>query len=201
MEFNSFDFIALFLCSSIFGLLFSLWSKTELITDREIILLVTVFSAVVIGLLARINATRALTNFLTDNVGEVHKKQLRDLDEAHRRHIASVKLESHREHLRLQGDVNNAALKFDRLYNEHDYISSMYQEQMQYTEEQEDRIRYLEKKLQEFGQSTPMTRTPFSAPPSQISFSPPPRRQQSNEILRHTASASPLGQVLEAEDE
>ncbi|CAN9085585.1 unnamed protein product [Alternaria sp. RS040] len=201
MEFNSFDFIALFLCSSIFGLLFSLWSKTELITDREIILLVTVFSAVVIGLLARINATRALTNFLTDNVGEVHEKQLRDLDEAHHRHIASVKLESHREHLRLQGDVNNAALRFDRLYNEHNYISSMYQEQMQYTEEQEDRIQYLEKKLQEFGQSTPMTRTPFSAPPSQISFSPPPRRQQSNEILRHTASASPLGQALEAEDE
>ncbi|RYN41967.1 hypothetical protein AA0112_g1641 [Alternaria arborescens] len=201
MEFNSFDFIALFLCSSIFGLLFSLWSKTELITDREIILLVTVFSAVVIGLLARINATRALTNFLTDNLGEVHEKQLRDIDEAHRCYIASVKLENHREHLRLQGDVNNAALKFDRLYNEHDYISSMYQEQMQYKEEQEDRIRYLEKKLQEFGQSTPMTRTPFSAPPSQISFSPPPRRQQSNEILRYTASASPLGQVLEAEDE
>ncbi|CAN9087043.1 unnamed protein product [Alternaria alternata] len=201
MEFNSFDFIALFLCSSIFGLLFSLWSKTELITDREIILLVTVSSAVVIGLLTRINATRALTNFLTDNIGEVHEKQLQDLDEAHRRHIASVKLESYREHLRLQGDINNAALKFDRLYHEHDYISSMYQEQMQYTEEQEDRNRYLEKKLQEFGQSTPMTRTPFSAPPSQISFSPPPRRQQSNEILRHTASASPLGQVLEAEDE
>lgn len=154
-----------------------------------------------IGLLARINATRALTNFLTDNLGEVHEKQLRDIDEAHRRYIASVKLENHREHLRLQGDVNNAALKFDRLYNEHDYISSMYQEQMQYKEEQEDRIRYLEKKLQEFGQSTPMTRTPFSAPPSQISFSPPPRRQQSNEILRYTASASPLGQVLEAEDE
>lgn len=97
--------------------------------------MVTVFSAVVIGLLARINATRALTNFLTDNLGEVHEKQLRDIDEAHRSHIASVKLENHREHLRLQGDVNNAALKFDRLYNEHDCISSMYQEQMQYTEE------------------------------------------------------------------
>ncbi|KAL1800034.1 hypothetical protein ACET3X_000376 [Alternaria dauci] len=201
MEFNSFDFLAISLCSTIFGLLLGIWSKTMLITDREIFLLVAVFTAVAIGILARLSASRALTNFLTGNVSEVHEKQLRDLSEAHRRHIASVKLESHHEHLRLQGDVNNGALKFDRLYNEHDYISSMYQEQIQHVREQEDRIRYLETKLREFGQSTPDTRVPFSAPSSQISFSFPPRRQQSDEVPHPTTSASLLPQVPEVEDE
>lgn len=163
--------------------------------------MIAVFITVVIALLARLSTNRALTNFLTDNVGGVHEKQLRDLTEAHRRHIASLKHESNREHLRLRSDVNIAALKFDRLYNEHDYISSMYQEQMQHSQEQEDRIQYLEKKLQEFGQSTPATRAPFSAPPSQIRFSDPPRRQRPNDDFRFTTSAAPLTQVVETEDE
>lgn len=170
-------------------------------TDREITLLIAVFITVLIVLLARLSTNRALANFLTDNVGGVHEKQLRDLTEAHRRHVASLKHESNREHLRLRSDVNIAALKFDRLYNEHDYISSIYQEQMQHSQEQEDRILYLEKKLQESGQSTPSTRAPFSAPPSQISFSDPPRRQRPNDDFRFTTSVIPLAQVVETGDE
>ncbi len=112
-----------------------------------------------------------------------------------------MKHESSREILRLRSDVNNAALKFDRLYNEHDYISSMYQEQVRHTQEQEDRIEYLEKKLQEFGQSTPISRVPFSAPPSQITFSNPPRRERPNEVFHSIPLASPLAQVAEDQDE
>ncbi|KAG9192554.1 hypothetical protein G6011_11288 [Alternaria panax] len=201
MGFNNFELLAFFLCTSIFALLFSVWPKTKLITNREIMLLVSVFTAVAMGLLTHLFANRMLTNFLTDNVGEVHEKQLRDLAEAHRRQIASIKLESHREHLRIRGDLNNAALKFDRLYNEHDYIFGMFQEQMQHTQEQDDRIQYLEKKLQEFGQSTPVSHAPFSAPPSQIKFSFPPRRQRSDEALHSTTPANLLAQVVETEDE
>jgi TolA-binding protein len=163
--------------------------------------LVAVFAAVAIALLSRLSTSKALTQFLKNDVGGVHEKQLRDLTEAHRRHIAGMKHESSREILRLRSDVNNAALKFDRLYNEHDYISSMYQEQVRHTQEQEDRIEYLEKKLQEFGQSTPISRVPFSAPPSQITFSNPPRRERPNEVFHSIPLASPLAQVAEDQDE
>jgi hypothetical protein len=163
--------------------------------------LVAVVVTVGIAILARLSTNRALSSFLTDNVGGIHEKQLRDLTEAHRRHIASVKLESNRKHLRLCGDINKATLKFDRLYNEHDYISSMYQEQMRHTQEQEDRIEYLEKKLQEFGRSTPVTRAPFSAPPSQISFSNPPRRQRPDEVFYAPSVSSALAQLWEAGSE
>jgi hypothetical protein len=163
--------------------------------------LITVFVAVAIALFARLSTSKALIKFFANDVGGVHEKQLRDLTEAHRRHIASVKHENNRENLRLRGEINNAALKFDRLYNEHDYISSMYQEQMHHTQEREYRIEYLEKKLQEFGQSTPVTRAPFSAPPSQISFSIPPRRKRSDEAFKYIPVQGSLTQVIESKDE
>jgi hypothetical protein len=175
--------------------------QTDLITDREIILLIAVFVAVAIALLSRLSTNKALTQFLETDIGGVHEKQLRDLTEAHRRHVASIRHESNRENLRLRSDINNAALRFDRLYNEHDYISSMYREQMRHTQEQEDRIEYLEKKLREFGQSTPISHAPFSAPPSQITFSNPLRRERPNKVFFSIPVASPLTQVAEDEDE
>ncbi|KAI4697286.1 uncharacterized protein J4E84_000413 [Alternaria hordeiaustralica] len=201
MELNNFEFLAFFLCSSIFGLLSAVWTTTDLIGDREIILLIGVFVTVAIALLARLSTSKALTQFLTNDVGGVHEKQLRDLSEAHRRHVASVKHEGSRETLRLRNDINYAAMKFDRLCNEHDYMSSMYQQQMHHTQEQDDRIEYLEKKLQEFGQSTPVTRAPFSAPHSQISFSLPPRRQRFEEAFNYVPLKGSLSQVVESKDE
>ncbi|KAF1830062.1 hypothetical protein BDW02DRAFT_650911 [Decorospora gaudefroyi] len=201
MKLTSFQFFAFFLCSSLFGVLGSTWAKSDLITDREVTLLAAVFSVVLIAFLAPGSTDKAINDFLTKDVGRVHQKQLADLTEAHRRHVMALKTEHSKEHFRLYADLNHARTKFDRLYAEHDYLSSMLQDQMRSGQEQEDRINYLEKKLQEFGQSSPVTRTPLSAPASQLIFSNPPRRQRSELSPRSPFAPSPLSQVVKAEEE
>lgn len=126
----------------------------------------------------------------------MHEKQLKDLTEAHCRRITGLKREHDREQLRLMNRLKDADLKFDYLWGEHDQISTLYQEQIRNNQEQEDRIQYLEKKLQEFGQTAPVARAPFSAPPTQITFLSPPRRNRFKEGLK-----TPLSKVVEVDDE
>ncbi|KAF1940433.1 hypothetical protein EJ02DRAFT_456059 [Clathrospora elynae] len=201
MKLNGFELFAFFLCSSLSGLLFSVWANTELINDREVTLLMVVFAAVVFALFVQLSTGRAINVYFSKDAGEVYKKQLADVKESHRRHLTTLKQDHHIEVHHLRSSLNTANAKYIRLHSEHDYMSSMYQDQMHATQEQEDRIHYLDKKLQEFGQSTPVNLAPFSAPPSQVSFSNPPRRRRSHSFSKSPATRSPLSQVVEAEEE
>lgn len=163
--------------------------------------MVAVFAAVVVVLLVQVSTNQALADFFTKDVSGVQEKQIQDLAEVHRRHTVALKSEHNREHARLLKQLNDANARFDRMYSEHEYMSTMYQEQVRSMQEQEDRLRYLEKRLQEFGQMTDTTRVPFSAPPTQISFMNPPRHQWFNEGHRWPGSTSPLTKVVEAENE
>lgn len=125
---------------------------------------------------------------------------LADVKEAHRRHVITLKYDHNTQVSQLQGSLRTANVKFDRLHHDYEWLSEMYQDQMRATQEQEDRLGYLEGKLQEFGQLTPVKRAPFSAPPTQINFSNPPRRSRDNAASKSGAKSSPLSQVLEAVD-
>ncbi|KAJ5024541.1 hypothetical protein PSV08DRAFT_378296 [Bipolaris maydis] len=202
MELTGFDLFALFLCSSIFGLLVSVWSKSELISGREMTLVVAVFVGVVAVLFTQFSTSRALADFLSKDVSSIHRKQLEDLTEAHGHHTAGLKSEHYGAHLRLLNKINDANARFDRIYNEYEQMSTKYQEQMRNMQEKEDRIRYLETRLGEFGQSrTSIARIPLSAPATQISFMKPPRGQRFNEGNRWPPWTGLLPRVVEAEDE
>ncbi|EUC29327.1 hypothetical protein COCCADRAFT_29578 [Bipolaris zeicola 26-R-13] len=198
MELTGFDLFALFLCSSIFGLLVS----SELISGREMTLVVAVFVAVVTMLFTQFSTSKVLADFLSKDVSSIHKKQLEDLTEAHGRHTAGLKSEHYGAHVRLLNKINDANARFDRIYHEYEQMSTRYQEQMRNMQEKEDRIQYLESKLGEFGQSrTNLARVPLSAPAPQISFMKPPRRQRFNEGSRWPPSRGLLPRVVEAENE
>ncbi|KAF5845407.1 hypothetical protein GGP41_003041 [Bipolaris sorokiniana] len=198
MELTGFDLFALFLCSSIFGLLVS----SELISGREMTLVMAVFVAVVAMLFTQFSTSKALADFLSEDVSSIHKKQLEDLAEAFGRHTVGLKSEHYSAHVRLLNKINDANVRFDRIYNEYEQMSTRYQEQMRNMQEKEDRIQYLETKLGEFGQSrTSIARVPLSAPATQISFVKPPRRQRFNEGNRWPPSTGLLPRVVEAENE
>jgi hypothetical protein len=137
----------------------------------------------------------ALLRYLARHKSEIENKQLDDVQEAHCRRIVTLRHLHHDEIRLLQGSLNTVSANFDRLNNEFSWMSTMYQDQMRMAQEQEDRLHYLESKLQEAGQRTPMARQPFSAPPSRIHFANPPRRSRS--VIRSPASGvpSPLAQV------
>jgi hypothetical protein len=136
-------------------------------------------------------------------INDVQDKQVADINEAHRRHIATLKYDHQTLVHELQGSLNTANVKFNRIYHDHDWMSGMYQEQFRLNQEQEDRITYLEGKLKEFGQLTPDLRTPFSAPATRIHFSVPPRRDHGGSPTSSSAMPNPLSQVeaVEAEEE
>jgi hypothetical protein len=135
---------------------------------------------------------QALLQYFSQHRTEIEQRQLTDLQEVHRRRILVLKSEHVQEIRHLQDSIHAANAKFDRTHAEHNWISGVYQDQMRTVQEQEDRIGYLERKLQEFGQNSPATLPPYSAPSSTIQFANPPRRLRSS-----TAAdlASPLAQV------
>jgi hypothetical protein len=135
------------------------------------------YAAVVLALLTKLSTDRTVKVFVNQDEHEIHEKLLADIKEGHRRHINMLKKDHAKAVLYLDTSLDKINFKYSQLHYEHDFISSLYQDQVRLNGEQEDRINYLEKKLQEFGQSTPITRAPFSAPPSKVTFSDPPRRQ------------------------
>jgi hypothetical protein len=160
-----------------------------MVTEREIMLVSALYVTVVIFLYIQQYNQDALVQYLSHHKSEIENRQVADLQEAHRRRILSLKTEHNFDKHQLQGSLNVAIAKFDRLNGEYDWMSDAYQDQIRSLQEQEDRINYLEVKLHELGQTSPTIRQPFSAPPSQIRFANPPRRQ-------HGAGApSPLNQV------
>jgi hypothetical protein len=137
----------------------------------------------------------ALLRYLAHHETEIENKQLDDLQEAHCRRVMTIKHLHHDEIHLLQGSLNTVSANFDRLNSEFSWMSNLYQDQMRMAQEQEDRLHYLESKFQEAGQRTPVTRQPFSAPPSRIQFANPPRRARSAMRSPATGVPSPLAQV------
>jgi cell division septum initiation protein DivIVA len=133
-----------------------------------------------------------LLQYFSQHHTEIEQRQLTDLQEVHRRRVLALKTEHHNEVRQLQGQIHAANAKVDRAHSEYNWMSDAYQDQMRTVQEQEDRVNYLERKLQEFGQNTATTIQPYSAPSSRIQFDNPPRRLRSRSA---TGLASPLAQV------
>ncbi|KAH7361310.1 hypothetical protein BKA66DRAFT_444696 [Pyrenochaeta sp. MPI-SDFR-AT-0127] len=200
MEINSFEIFTFFLCSTLFGMLLSLWGMASIIKDREVSLIVTLYAVVLFATLVQTSSKHSVTKLLARHTTEIQDKQVADIKEAHRRHVLTLKGDHQTQIHLLQGSINTANAKFDRLHHDYDWMSNMYRDQMRSAQEQEDRIAYLEMKIQESGQLTPNARAPFSAPPSRVQFSNPPRRDRFNPAMKSPALLSPLKQVVEAEE-
>lgn len=133
-----------------------------------------------------------ISDYFSRHQCEIEARQLGDLQEAHRRRILSLKSEHKNELHHFQGIIHFSNARSDRLEAEYDFITQAYQDQMRTVQEQEDRITYLERKLQETGQASPLTRQPYSAPSHQIQFAKPPRRSRGSIAA---GAPSPLSQV------
>ncbi|KAL6711751.1 Aminopeptidase Y [Coniothyrium glycines] len=201
MELNNFEVLSFWLCSMLSGIIVTFWTTTGFVTDRELLLIVALFAIVASSVVSTSSASRASRAFLSQHAGAVHEKQIEDLREAHRRHVAALKYEHQTLIRELQSSLDAANAKFDRVHRDYDWMSGMYQDKIRSAQEQEDRITYLEGKLQEFGQLTPAMHVPFSAPPSKVTFSVPPRRRLPEPWKWAPHCPSPLSQVVEPEAE
>jgi hypothetical protein len=130
----------------------------------------------------------ALLGYLAYHKTDIENKQLTDLQEAHHRRILSLKNQHNIVVHQLQGSLNTIKANLDCLNNEYDWLANMYQDQMRTAQEQEDRVTYLEGKLQESSQLTATMRQPFSAPPSRVQFANPPRRSRFDFTMKLTPS-------------
>ncbi|KAJ4339723.1 Aminopeptidase Y [Ascochyta clinopodiicola] len=199
MKFNNFQMLATILCSWLSGFIIGLWRLTPYITDREAGLLVALSVLIAMIVVHKHLNKDAVVTYLNRHVGEVHSLMLLDLQEFHRKRVATLKVNHNHTMREAHDEIHRLHAKFDRLNSEHDWISTMYQDQMRTNEEQEDRIAFLEVKLKEFGQLTPSASSaPFSAPASQINFANPPRRARDVVKASSPLSQTPLVQVQEA---
>ncbi|UPX20687.1 Aminopeptidase Y [Ascochyta rabiei] len=177
MKFNNFEVLTTILCSWLSGFLLGLWRLTPYITDREAGLLVALSVVVAMVIIHKHLNKNAVVAYLNRHVGEVQNTMLLDLQEFHRKRVATLKINHNQTMREAQDEIRRLHAKFDRLNSEYDWISTMYQDQMRTNQEQEDRIAFLEVKLKEFGQlKSSASSAPFSAPASQINFANPPRR-------------------------
>ncbi|KAH7382435.1 hypothetical protein DE146DRAFT_636610 [Phaeosphaeria sp. MPI-PUGE-AT-0046c] len=195
MKLNSYDMFALILCSRLCGIFVAVFNLTTLLTDKEIVLLVTINATVALLFSAMQLFKNDFSKYFSHHQYEIESRQLGDLQEAHRRRILGLKSEHKNDLNPFKGLVHRANARYLRLEGEYDWITTAYQDQMRTTQEQEDRIDYLQSKLQEIGQASPSTRQPYSAPPSQLQFAKPPRRSRGSIAA---GAPSPLSQVTGA---
>lgn len=155
-------------------------------TDRETGLAVTLVIVVVMVIIYK-----RIQNEMILALKGSHLKRLIAIESMY-----SQSLREARDQLRI------LEVKFDQLNGEHDWISSMYQDQMRASQEQDDRISFLETRLREFGQlNSEGSTAPFSAPASQIKFTNPPRRLRAAVGTSSPLAQSPPMQMQENDDE
>lgn len=176
--------------------------QTNLMTDREIILLTICHAILIITLSMRHNTKAAILTYLNQHATAIENKQIADLQALHRKYITQLKLAQNTQTQQLRQDLSDAQSDVERRDLENEWMTATYQDNMRLVQEQEDRIVYLEAKLQEYGQVTPATHQPYSAPASQIQFENPPRRgmRVGGTGLGGLGSVA-LEQVLEAQEE
>jgi hypothetical protein len=167
------------------------------VTDREMALTTAVYVAAVAFFYFQHFNKNVLLDYLVHHKTDIENKQLDELQEAHCRRILSLKNQHNIEVHQLRGNLSTINANLECVNSELSWLSSMYQDQMRTAQEQEDRVTYLEGKLQESGQLTPTTRQPFSAPPFQIQFANPPRRSRFGFAVKSptVGTSSPLPQV------
>jgi hypothetical protein len=165
-------------------------------------LVVALFATVsIVAICKRVSDDKTVAH-LNRHVDDVHTMAILNLQDAHRKHVITVKSANNQNMREAQNEIRRITLNFDRLNSEYDYISTMYQDQTRLNSEQEDRIDYLEKKLKEFrqpGSAAPIA--PFSAPASQIHFVNPPRRVRAAATASSPLSQEPMVQVPEVEED
>jgi hypothetical protein len=117
--------------------------------------------------------------------------RLREMERLHSHQLMALTWTHYNDVLQLQAKINTADNKYIRLSTDYDWLSTKYEDQTHLVQELEDRVAYLEGKLHEAGQTTPTTRQPYSAPPTQMEFTNPPHRSRASTIV----SPSPLSDV------
>ncbi|KAF2125191.1 hypothetical protein P153DRAFT_390040 [Dothidotthia symphoricarpi CBS 119687] len=200
MQLNGFELFALSVCSCLLGTCLFVWRNiADRISDREISLVFAIYAALALSMIVSLRSEKTLIEYISGDAKRISDSQIIELQEAHRKRIASLKYENQTCQRQLQSSLNRANAKIDRINHEFDWVTDMYQDQMRVAQEQDDRITYLETKLQETGQRSPAVHAPFSAPSSQINFANPPRRNRSLLAVGNASSivSSPLAQVPE----
>ncbi|KAF2029709.1 hypothetical protein EK21DRAFT_112579 [Setomelanomma holmii] len=176
MKINNFEMFALLLASCLFGTIISTYYNANLVTDREMGLVLAFYVATLLTFFTRKSDKKAIISYLSRHNTEVEMKQNTDLQEAHRRHTNQLKREHGAELHRLHNALNFINGKFDRVHADYDWVLGQFQEQLRVNQEQEDRIKYLEDLRKQSGLSSPARLAPFSAPASQIEFADPTLR-------------------------
>lgn len=129
---------------------------------------------------------------LNRHVHDVHHMTITNLQEAHRKYNILFESANNQNMREARDEIRRLGMNFDRLNDEYDYITSMYQDQMRLNSEQENRIDYLEKKLKDYRNSKSASRTlPFTSPASLVTFARTPRR-----IRTAVATSSPLSREV-----
>ena len=141
----------------------------------------------------------AIFKYLHQHASAVRNATIADLHESHRKRIIVLKNNHNQDMREAQDHIAHLRARIKGINNEHDYICTMYQDQMRCNEEQEERIEYLEKKLKEFGRLSVTAATPpYSAPASHTTFADTPRRVRSTVKPSSPLSQTPMVQVEEA---
>lgn len=140
----------------------------------------------------------AIFKYVHQHTSAVRNATIADLHESHRKRIIVLKNNHNQDMREAQGHIAHLRARINGINNEHDYMCTMYRDQMRCNEEQEERIEYLEKKLKEFGQLSVTAAMPHSAPASQTTFANTPSRVRSTVKPSSPLSQTPMGQVEEA---
>ncbi|KAF2850593.1 hypothetical protein T440DRAFT_468556 [Plenodomus tracheiphilus IPT5] len=211
MQLKKMELLGFIICTGLFSTLVSLWytvsdiaqflqfafslPQTPLITDRELTLIFALFSVVSVILVVLVLQAKDVPPLPSDAIHDAH---LADANASHHRRINALTSAHATELNELRATLLAANVKFDRLNGDYEWMSNMYQDLMRGNQEQEDRMAYLERKLQEVGRRTSLgVEMPMSAPSAITSFELPPKRESN---LKTSVQASPLVKVVEIEE-
>lgn len=114
---------------------------------------------------------RAMADYFASHAADIEKDEIADLQECHRRR--TLKNDHNLVVGQLQCDIFNANTKFEQLNIEYDWITTVFNDQLQ---ELQDRINYLEDQIRENGHNSETTRYPaWPAPAYPNEFANLPR--------------------------
>ena len=140
----------------------------------------------------------AIFKHVHQHASAVRNATIADLHESHRKRIIVLKNNHNQDMREAQGHIAHLQARINGINNEHDYMCTMYQDQIRCNKEQEERIKYLKKKLKEFSQLNVTAAMPHSTPASQTTFANTPSRVHSTVKPSSPLSQTPIVQVEEA---
>ncbi|KAJ8114466.1 hypothetical protein OPT61_g3665 [Boeremia exigua] len=202
MALSNIEVVAGVLCAWLLGFLLGLCHTSLFITYREAAIVVAVSAITIIIVIQQRLKQNTVLGSLNGNVVAAQGSMLLDIQNSHSKHITTLKITHNQDMRAAQDEIRVQYDKLSRVNNEYNWICNAYQDQTRTSDEQFNRIVYLEKKLKEFGQlGTGDMDPPFSAPASQINFADTPRRDDSSVMVSSPLSRDPMVQDADAKED